>query len=183
MVLVMVFVVPIMGKGGNTTYRIHGTGIFTYMNPIKIKHSWIGKYVIFPMDPSWGPKTKTTTKNTWQKVAWCLRDLEPSWKSHDCFSKVFFWIFPWLKTISSWPYMKFVHIRAPGPKSMKIGVFPQCQVITSTHSIFLDVACVASPLDGKTTPGTLGFWRRWVGRKKWHIHGGIWMDMSAWWVD
>ena len=25
------------------------------------------------------------------------------------------------------------------------------QVITSTHSIFLDVACVASPLDGKTT--------------------------------
>ena len=30
--------------------RIRGTGIFTYIDPIKIDHSWIGKY-ISPMDP------------------------------------------------------------------------------------------------------------------------------------
>ena len=37
----------------NLTHRIHGTGIYTYMKTIKINHSWIGKYTVRPMGPSW----------------------------------------------------------------------------------------------------------------------------------
>ena len=33
------------------THRIHGTGIFTYMNGWFLWYSWIGKYTVRPMDP------------------------------------------------------------------------------------------------------------------------------------
>ena len=36
-----------------STPSIHGTGKFTYIDPIKMNYSCIGKYTLRPMDPSW----------------------------------------------------------------------------------------------------------------------------------
>ncbi len=51
----------------SNTHRIHGTGIFTYIYLPKINHSWIGKYTVRPMDPSWDihGNAKTKTCETW----------------------------------------------------------------------------------------------------------------------
>lgn len=43
-------------KVGVTTQSIHGTTVYLYVylhETIKVKHSWIGKYAIRPMDLSW----------------------------------------------------------------------------------------------------------------------------------
>ena len=53
----------------SNTHRIHGTGIFTYIYLPKINHSWIGKYTIRPMDPSWdihgNAKPKPVRPDSW----------------------------------------------------------------------------------------------------------------------
>ena len=103
-------------------WRIHGIGIFTYIDPININQIHVGKYTVRPMDLSWVPYcllfiTSFPSVPRWSGVAmaivgklrnWCLVS-ESAWET-DWQTLVFHECLAWHSTCWSKESMDFHQI-------------------------------------------------------------------------